>query len=346
MNEELKKKLGELGYSEDDVTKLENAGVTTEDDLRLLDFNDLKGAGLNLVKSKKLAAMYAPAPVAPAAVATPAAEAGAPVSDVVPDGKAPTANQMNSFAAQFGMDPTTVQMIMMSNMAAGTGLDFDFGSMIPIGQIVGSYSPKIRNMPYLFMGQIQRSLGDVPIVAINADGSVNPELTAQYVLSLQEGRDLAEDDIFYDDEAKPYQLVKVGVDAQSVYDADPLNSSKALQQNGMGSGRIHWGPVSLDVRQMVFLAVNETHELNPSDNGQVARLRDHINKDTTRMTLQGDYPLAYTLYNEKLRTGALPTLRVQIARSARRPEIMPRRRTRPEGGQPGPGSTFPEEKRW
>lgn len=82
MNAELKTKLLGLGLSEEDITKLENAGVKTEDDLKLLDVADLKEAGLNLVNAKKLAAMYAPAPViAPAA---PAAEPGASAAPAVP----------------------------------------------------------------------------------------------------------------------------------------------------------------------------------------------------------------------------------------------------------------------
>ena len=75
MNAELKTKLLGLGLSDEDITKLENAGVKTEDDLKLLDVGDLKEAGLNLVNAKKLAAMYAPAPVA-----APAAEPSAPAA--------------------------------------------------------------------------------------------------------------------------------------------------------------------------------------------------------------------------------------------------------------------------
>jgi hypothetical protein len=339
--EELISKLKEHGLNDEQIKKLTDQGFNSLDDLDGMkpeQLNEMAGCGF--FTAKRVIKALAPAPAAPAASAAPAAESGAPASEVVPEGKAPTSAQLNGFAAQFGMDPSMVSMFMMSGMFANNGMDFDFGSMIPISQIVGSYSPKIRNMVYVFMGQIQKSVGDVPIVVINADGSVNAELTAKYVLTLQEGFPPAENDIFYED-GKAYQVLKVGVDAQSVYDADPLDSSRAVPNNNMGIGRINWKDVSLDVKQMVYLAVHETHELSSDNESQVARLRDHIKKETTRMDLQGDFPQAYTMYNEKARTGALPTLRIQLSRSARRPEFAPRRqRLGDRGGQPGPGSGF------
>lgn len=339
--DELKSKLVSLGVKEPDVEKLIKEGLSSEEDFRNLSSDQLLSViECGLFVAKRVIAAFNPPPAPVAEAPAPAA----PVSDVVPEGVAPSTAQINGFAAQYGMDPNLTSMIFMSSMAAGTGLDFDIGSMVPISQIAGSYSPKIRNMPYLFMGQIQKSLGDIPIVVINSNGSVNADLTAKYVMSIQEGLDVAEDDIYYDDDGNPYQLIKVGVDAQSIYDADPLNSAKALQKNGMGTGRINWNRAALDVRQMVYLAVNETGEVNPKDEAQVSRLRDKIKDGVNRMKLQGDMPKAYTLFNEKTRTGALPTLRVQLSSTAaRRPEIMPRRRARPEGGQPGTGSSFRDD---
>ncbi|HOY14684.1 MAG TPA: hypothetical protein PLY70_16170, partial [Saprospiraceae bacterium] len=331
-------KLLSLGLKEEELVKLSGQGLASESDFIGLPLQEFMTAtGLGLFVARRVIAAFNPPKVAE--VTTPSH-----VPDVVPEGAEPSKAQLNGFADQIGMDPNLLTTFMMSGMFSNAGVDFNFGSMVPIGQIVKSYSPKIRNMTYLFMDQIQKSVGNVPIVAINADGSVNADLTAKYVLSLQEGFDPVENDIFYDEDGDSYQLIKVGVDAQSVYDADPLDSSKPLQKNGMGTGRVTWNKIPLDIRQMVFLAVNETGEIKSNDGAQVARLRDKIKVGVKRTDLQGDMPKAYTLYNEKLRTGALPTLRIQLSRSARQPEFMSRRRTRPEGGQPGSGSTFPEDK--
>ncbi len=341
MNEELKNKLLGLGLNEEQVTKLTEQGLAGENDFVGLPAQELMTAtGLGLFVARRVIAAFNPVLVAPAA---PTSEVGVSASDEIPEGKVPTSNQVNSFASQFGMDPNMISMFMMSGMSNSAGLDFDFGSMIPIGSIASSYTPKVRNMVYVFMSQIEKSLGGTPIVVINADGSVNADLTAKYVVSLQEGFEPYENGIFYGEDGESYQIIKVGVDAQSVYDADPLDSSRALQKNGIGVGRLTWNKIPLDVRQMVFLAVNETSEVKPTDGAQVARLRDKIKAGVRRTDLQGDMPKAYTLYNEKLRTGALPTLRIQLSRTTtRRQETIPRRRNLPEGGRPGTGSTFPD----
>lgn len=340
LSEELKSKLISKGISAAAIEALEKNGVDTEEAINIASDSDLKEIGIDSLgdrlKIKTLSAIVSPVSTVPNKMT--------PVNDVVPEGAAPSPDQMSSFANQFGMDPGIMQAIMFSSMTSGTGFDFDFSSMVPIGSIASSYSPKIRNMPYMFMGQVEKQL-DTPIVVINADGSVNPELTAKYVISLQEGFEPSEDGIYYSEDSVPFEITKVGVDAQSIYDSDPLDSSKALQKNGMGIGRITWNKVSLDVRQMVFLAVNETGELNPKDNTQVARLRDHINKDVTRMSLHGDFPKAFNLYNEKNRTGSLPTLRVQLSRQPHKNEVMPRRRTlnksvSTEGGPSGTDDRF------
>jgi hypothetical protein len=225
-----------------------------------------------------------------------------------------------------GMDPTMLTMLLLGGMGAGSGMDVDLSSMVPVASIVGSYNPKIRNIPFMIMGQIERRLG-TPIVVINADGSVNADLTVKYVMGLEEGFEPASDNIHYDESGAPFEVIRVGVDAQGIYDADPVDSTRALQKNGMGVGRINWHNVPLDVRQVVYFASSQTRELNVSDETALARLRDKIGPTTTRLALHGDFPKAMAVFNEAARTGSLPTLRVQLARPARRPEVMPRRRT-------------------
>ncbi|MDP3899928.1 MAG: hypothetical protein Q8Q23_02495 [bacterium] len=216
----------------------------------------------------------------------------------------------------------------MGQLGSGVGMEgMNFSGMMPIPQIVAGYNPKRRDISYMIMGQLERSLG-VPIVVINSDGSVNHALTAEYAMNLDEGFESMKDGVFNDAEGNPYEIVKVGVDAQSIYDADPLDSSRPLQKNGMGIGRINWNKVPTEVRQVVYFAVKQTNEINPSDQSNLQWLRDNIKPTATRMTLRGLCPSANNAYNEAFRTGSLPTLRVQLSRSPRRPSTMPNRRSK------------------
>jgi hypothetical protein len=320
-------KLLELGLTDEQVTKLDAEGVKTADDMTLLSGDDIRTlTGCGLVTARRVAQAFAPLPVPMATLASAAPAGSTSGGDEIPEGGAPTTAQVNSYAGQLGIDAGTLNMLMFANMGAGAGLDMDLSGLLPIPQIVGGYNPKLRNMPYMIMGQIERRLGS-PIVVINTDGSVNPEHTVRHIMNLEEGFDAPEDNIYYDADGTPFEIIAVGVDAQGIYDADPIQPTRALQVNGMGFGRINWHATPLDVRQVVYFAANTTGELNQSDEAMLGRLRDKIGPTTNRLTLRTDFPKAIAAYNEALRTGSLPTLRVQLSRQPRRREVMPRRRT-------------------
>ncbi|TSC71397.1 MAG: hypothetical protein G01um101470_637 [Parcubacteria group bacterium Gr01-1014_70] len=323
MDAVLKEKLAGLGLSEDHVSKLEAEGVQTEEDLQLLTVQDIKQAtNCGLIVAAKIVRTMAPvvaSPVTPVVAETVALDAE------IPEGAKPSPEQVNVFAASMGIDPSMLSMFMFANMAGGVGMDVDLSGMLPIPQIVMGYNPKRRDMPFMIMGQLERRL-ETPVVIINADGSVNHNLTVKYIMSLDEGFEPAPDGVYNDDDGSPYEVVRVGVDAQSVYDADPLDSTRALQKNHMGIGRIRWNEVSLEVRQVAFYAANRTKEIDPSNDAHLAWLRDHIKPSATRLVFQGQAPKAMSEYNEAARTGSLPTLRVMLGRGPRRAEFMPRRR--------------------
>jgi len=326
MNADLKARLisDEFGLTEEEAGKLEKEGVVTVADVLLLDAGEFRNvSGCGLVTSKKvmskLTAENAPVPVPASVKADTTAE--------IPEGKNPSKEQVASFANQFGIDPSMLMVMMMGGAGAGAGLDMDLSSMIPVAQVAGSYNPKLRNLPYLVMGQIEARLGGNPIVVINPDGSVNPAFTADYVMQLEEGRDPVENNVYYNEAGEPFDIIKVGVDAQSVYDADPVDPGSVLQKNGMGTGRVKWGGVSLAVRQVVYFAT-QSGELSKGDEEKVRYLREHIKVETRPVELSAEFPLAYKQYLSAARLGTLPTLKAQLTRGPRRPEIMPRRRAR------------------
>lgn len=321
----LRTDLKNRGLTDQMIDSLIEMGVDHLGEMRDVQFEDLIEAGVPRITARQIVKEFSPA-IVPAATE----------SD-----KSPSEADVNSYATSMGIDPNMLQMLMFANMGAGAGMDMDLSSMLPISQIVAGYNPKLRNMSYMIMGQVERRMGGHPLIVINADGSVNPDLTQQYIMSLEEGFEPAADNVYYDTDGNPYELIKVGVDAQSIYDADPLDSSRALPKNGIGTGRVNWTGVPLDVKQVVYLAVIQTGELNSADEAKLQWLRSNVKPGMNRLTLRGEFPKALGAYNEAARTGALPTLRVQLSRGARRPEVMPRRRSYdPKGGTGTTGDSF------
>jgi len=288
-------------------------GASTVEDLAGLTEADLLRVGMKPLPARKLVAALKPATI-------PVTEAAVDPSAELPEGAEPSKAQVTGFASMLGGDPMAMMMLM-----GGQGGDMDLSSMMPIVGLVSGYNPKRRDLYLMVMGHVERRLG-VPIVVIDGDGSVNKSLTTEYIEGLEEGRDPAENNIYFDNTGAPHEVIRVGVDAQSIYDADPLDSAKALQKSGMGVGRVNWTNVPLEARQVAYYAVRDTHEIDPNNDAHQSWLRDHMKAGVNRLAFHGQAPRAIGLYNEAARTGSLPTLRVMLSRGPRRPEFMPRRR--------------------
>jgi hypothetical protein len=120
MNEELKAKLKELGLNEEQITKLENEGAKTTEDVASLSANEIKAATeCGLVTAKKVVKAFAPVPVPESAAAQPQ-----PVSmDIlpsVPDDS--TFLEMLKVGGVLKITPTDVISAMRATIAGGMKL--------------------------------------------------------------------------------------------------------------------------------------------------------------------------------------------------------------------------------
>ena len=313
-------KLKELGVDGEMIEKIKEMGAETVEDLAGLQEKDLIDAGMPVLKARKLIAVFVP---------TKSVDID-PNKELAENEELSSA-QVTGFAGALGADPTALMLLM-----SGQGGDMDLSGMIPIVNLVNGYNPKRRDMFLMIMGQVENRLG-VPIVVIDSDGAVNRSLTTEYIEGLEEGRDSAENNIYFNEEGVPHEVIPVGMDAQSIYDADPLMSDKALQKSGMGIGRVNWNGVPLEVRQVAYFAVTKTKEIDPDRDGHQNWLRNHMKPTATRLVFHGQAPQAISAFNEASRTGSLPTLRVVLSRNPRRQEIMPRRRPKNSSGLTGIG---------
>ncbi len=320
MNVELKTRLQseEFGLNDEQIGKLEAAGLKEATDFALLSGTQIAEiASVGVITALKIGQAFAPTPVftAPAAATSDSDD-----HPMTPPSKA----EVNNFAGSLGMSSDVLMMVLMGNLAGGGTNGMDFSGLIPYGPLLLSYNPRRKDIAYQVLASLERQLG-TDIIVINSDGSINRELTAQYIESLEQGYDSAPDNIYTDRNGELHEIVRVGVDAQSIADADPLDSTKALQQNGQGIGRIQWGGVSLDVRQTVYFAV-KTGEVGPANESSLVWLRDNVKPGMNRLILSRQAPKAIAMFNEASRTGNLPTLRVMLGRGPRKQEVTNRRR--------------------
>lgn len=337
MNEELKKLLKEtFGLNDAQVEAIEKLGVKEVTDMEMLTVEDLMGIeGVVVVTARKIVKHFVP-------TVQPAMAPDAATSTAVPSEK-----EKDDFLKQTGMSSDVLSMIMLGNLSQGSGVQMDMTSIVPIPRILEGYNPKMVNIWWNVLGQVEAALGGTPIIVINEDGSINREETVAYITSLQTGFDAPEDDIFYGSDGIGRQLIKVGVDAQSVYDMDPLRPGVALPLAGMGFARVRWNDVGTDVRQLVYLATEVTHELDPDDPAQQQWLRDNIKPGVKRLNLAYQFPKANMQWNSANAMGTLPNLKVRLTRTGRKPELRPRARTKilpsQRGDASGAGAGFRDE---
>lgn len=309
-------KLKSLGVADDVIGIIKGLGADSLDELNALKEKDLTDAGVKPLKARAI--MEKLNPVAAASAAAPASPEE--VTREFGETENPTKGDIDGFANMLGGNNMALMMLMSGGMIEG-----DVSGMIPIAQVVAGYTPKRRDMYFMVMGQLERRIG-VPIVIIDANGAINKPLTVQYIEALEEGHQPATDNLYYDTDGQPHEVIRVGVDAQSVYDSDPLIPTQPLQKNGMGTGRINWTNVPPEVRQVAYYAATQTHEIDPANDAHMSWMREKMKPGANRLVFSGQAPKAVAAFNEAARTGSLPTLRTMLTRSARRPEFMPRRR--------------------
>lgn len=246
----------------------------------------------------------------------------------IPEGKAPSPAQLNGYASEIGVDPGNfMTFMMMSQMGGLGGVDMDMSDWFPYETVASKYNPKKRNLHYIVMAQLEKRLG-TPIVVINANGSVNAKETVAYIQSLEENDPPSTDGTWRGEDGEDYEIIKVGLDAQGVKDADPLDETRALQKYGIGIGKIDWSDAPLDVRLLCYYAAHKTGELDPNDKNQVGWLRDRIKPGVKRSDLSAQYTKANTMYNENSRMDSQKSLKVQSSSPVANRLNVPNRRVR------------------
>jgi len=180
-------------------------------------------------------------------------------------------------------------------------------------ELLKRYNPKDIKNP---VGKRLKDLSDgKAFIVFNDDGRVNVEASVKLLDDLMDGLDEVETAFV---SGRPYPVYKVGdrldayADENPLYPGRPLRSGEACDQTGRS-----WSGVATDVRQLLYIAIKQTRELEVRTVADAGDVMDKVmSQDCTVDTLRSRYPKASKLLDELAKVNRLPNLKIKLGSSS------------------------------
>ena len=155
--------------------------------------------------------------------------------------------------------------------------------------------------------------------ASNAGGAVDQIATLRLLLELR--RHLGEVPLSTDSSGLPAKTYKIGEVPNDELDENPIYAGRVLRTDDTCDQTLRsWKGIPLAVRQLVYLALNRTHEAKVASLGDAHDILDRCleaSKSATGMeALHRRYPRADVLFAELSDKGELPRLKVRVGERA------------------------------
>lgn len=184
-------------------------------------------------------------------------------------------------------------------------------STVGVLSLIKIYDPTKVNDPVT--EELRRRFGDTPVIAFNDNNEVDIETTSNVLDDLAQGLPTGETAIR--DDGSAVRLQKIGVIPFLLFDEDPLFPGKPLKRNRSTVNNRNWSHVDQQSRQFCRILA-ERGDIN------VNSVQDVIFLLTTASggikALGMIYPEAALEYSEKLRRNELPSLKIELGRSAKK----------------------------
>ncbi len=161
-------------------------------------------------------------------------------------------------------------------------------------------NPATRLVAYL--QQLYRG----PVLAVNADGTINVEASASYISELADQGPLTAGALYPGENGTVFELKTLLDLSSKEFDQDPLDHSNTLRR-GVGKFGVNWTGVDLAVKQLIYYAVL-TREVDTNSSMVVTM----INMWRTMQFLQiaAMMPLAKKQFDGAKAANRLPTLKI------------------------------------
>lgn len=193
---------------------------------------------------------------------------------------------------------------------------------LSVRELVENYDPNpLTGSPHV-TNRLKALVGDSPVVLLNANGSVNAEVTAELVHDKING---LPDRNTFDVDGKPQLLLKIGQQRPTQVDENPAYAGEPLRSDGTCPHTdASWKDVPMIVRQLAYVVFNGTKD-RVADDDSVHDMLDFIHRDlaTAESRLRKRFRQASLMLDQMLGDGNAPVLRVRLFSAS--PTPAPRR---------------------
>ena len=176
-------------------------------------------------------------------------------------------------------------------------------------ELIERYNPKDVKSP------VSKRLKDLSegkaFIVFNDNGSVDVEESVKLLGDIMNG--LPEVDTAFVG-GRPFPVYKIGDRLDAYAEENPLYPGLALrsEERCCQTGR-SWASVGSDVRQLLFIAIKQTRELEVRTVADAGDVMDRVmSQDCTLETLRSRYPKASKSYDELSKIGRLPLLKIKL----------------------------------
>lgn len=180
-------------------------------------------------------------------------------------------------------------------------------------ELVERYDPKDAKSP---VGKKLKDLSNgKAFIVFNDNGKVNVEDSVKLLDDLLNG--LPEVETAFVGE-RPFPVYKIGDRFDAYAEENPLYPTKVLrsEERCCQTGR-SWAGVSLDIRQLLYIAIKQTKELEVKTVAVASDIMDKVMAtDCTLDTLRSRYPKASKMHDELKNIGRLPLLKIKLGGSS------------------------------
>jgi hypothetical protein len=184
-------------------------------------------------------------------------------------------------------------------------------SSMSAAELLAVYDPREDNAVSKRLSDLAKSK---PCIVFNEDGTVNVAESAKIVVANRDGHDALAMVMIG---GKPFKVYKVGERVGDFANENPLYPGQKLRPGDMcGQTGRSWEHVSIDVRQIVYLAVKDTHEVEVRSINDAHNILDLLANDSVAKA-ETRFPRAALKRKELEEQGTLPSLKIRLGESQR-----------------------------
>ena len=185
-------------------------------------------------------------------------------------------------------------------------------SVLSPKELVERYNPRDIKNP---VGKRLKDLSDGKrFVVFHDNGRVNVEETVKLLEDIMNGMEEVKT-AFVD--TRPFPVYHIGerldayADKNPLYPTRPLRSNETCDQTGRS-----WSGVDMNIRQLLYIALTSSGELEINKASDAVDVMDMVMaKDCTIDTLRPRYPHASQLFDEDVKMGTLPLMKIKLGGS-------------------------------